>query len=302
MKINELATLLHDLDEEIQDLEIDMFSSEEELKNKEEERRKILNELILFEQFEELYKNNEEYEIDSTLLYPFKSINDEFGNEIFVTKNKEEYKEDVNKYLEELTVLYEEGKIDKKTFNEMKEEAIDLAKIQIKKIKVEEEEKDKEEEEIKEIDIEEEYHKTIESIENTKQAFIVKQIGEESYNSVCIKYKNMQEVERKEMLIKTHRGLCKEMGIKCDFDYTKYDLKSEDTVTKDGYCIKEKDLNEVPYPLDTILLEQTFKLHIKQLLNNKSIVPYQIEELTKLLYRDLEKQKELIFANAKKEK
>ena len=298
MKISELATLLHEIEDDIQELEMDMFSSAKELKDKENEKKKVLNELILFDKFEDLYKNNEKYELDSSLLYPFKSIIDEKGNEVFVCKDKEEYKEDVNKYLEDLNTAYEEGKIDKKTYNEMKEDAMSLAKTQLKKIK--EEEKEQEEEKEEDIDLEEEYHKTLESIESTKKAFIVNQIGEESYNGVCIKYKNMQEIERKQLLRKTHLGLCKEMGITCDLSYTKYELKTDQTVSRDGYCIQEKDLNEVPYPLDTILLEQTFKLHIKQILNNKSIPLHQVDQLTKLLFKDLEKQKELVFQNAKK--
>ena len=83
---------------------------------------------------------------------------DENNNEIYVCKDKEEYKDDVTKYLEDLDNAYNEGKIDKATYNAMREDAISLAKIQLKKIK---EEKKEEEEKINEIDVEEEYEKTL---------------------------------------------------------------------------------------------------------------------------------------------
>ncbi len=295
MKISELATLLHTLEDEIQELEMDMFSSEKELKDKQSKREKVLNELTLYNKYKELYKNNAKYELDSKSLYAFKSLTNEKGEEVYVCKEKDEYKDDVNKYLEELTNAYNEGKIDKVTFEKMKLEAISLANDQLKRIK-----EDKKEENDKEIDIEEEYHKTLESIESTKEAYIGNQIGEDSYNGVCIKYKNMQEIEKKQLLRKTHEGLCSEMGIECDLDYTKYDLKTNQTVSRDGYFIKDKDLNGMPYPLDVVLLEQTYKLHIKEILNNKNIPSHQKEKLTEMLCDNLEKQKSLVFENAKK--
>ena len=58
---------------------------------------------------------------------------------------------------------------------------------------MEEEEKQQEEN----VDLDAEYNKILENIEDTKHAFIVNQIGEESYRTLGYKYKNMQEVERK---------------------------------------------------------------------------------------------------------
>ena len=294
MSIVSLATSLYEVGLELDALEFDIFSNEEDKKQKEIQRRDILNALLFYDEFEELYTNNEKLELDNKLLYPFKEIIDENGNKVFVRKDSEEYKEDVSKYIEELTDYYNDGKIDKETFEKMKEEAEELANKQMDKI--EEEEKEQEEE----IDIELEHERLLDSIEETKQSFIIHQVGEESYSSLCHKYKNMQEVERRELLHKTHVGLCNELGIACDLDFTKYDYDDDKTVSRDGYSIKKQDINGVPFPLDTILLEQTFKLYISNIIRSEEYTPKQKEELTKLLYKDLSNKKDLILTKIKK--
>ena len=90
------------------------------------------------------------------------------------------------------------------------------------------------------------------------------------------------------------------MGITCNLDSTKYDIDDDRTVNGKGYAIKTKDINSVPYPLDTIILEQTFKLHIKEILKSKDYTVKQKEDLTKLLYDDLSQQKQLILDRIKK--
>lgn len=294
MNIEQLAISLDKIDDEIGELEIDLLSDKKELEDKKAEKNKLMEALLFYSEFETLYKNNEEFDFDSKLLYPFKETFNKNGDKIFVRKDSKEYKEDVSKYLEILDEAFKMGKIDKETFKEMKEEAIELANKQMDRI--EEEEKEKEEE----VDLNEDYNKILDDIESTKNAFIINQIGEESYGLLSNNYKNMQEVERKELLYKTHTGLCKEMGISFNMDFTKYDLDTDKTVSNEGYCIKTKDLNSMPYPLDTILLEQTFKLHIGQILNNKNYTPRQKEVLTKMLYDSLDRQKQLVFEKAKK--
>ena len=294
MDIASLATRLNQIDLDLEEFDLDMFASKEDKKKKEQEKREVLNALLFYNEFEELYENNEKFELDNKLLYPFKEIIDENGKKSFIRKDSEEYKEDVNAYIEELTNALNEGKIDKKTFDEMKEEAIELANKQMDKI--EEEEKQQEEE----IDLTMEHQKILDSIVETKQAFIIHEIGENSYSSLAYKYKNMQEIERKELLHKAHVGLCKEMGIKCDLDFTKYDIDEDRTVDRDGYCIKTKDINNIPFPFDTILLEQSFKLYIHNIINSKEYTPRQKEELIELLYKDLSLQKDLILDLIKK--
>ena len=53
----------------------------------------------------------------------------------------------------------------------------------------------------------------------------------------------MQEVDRKKLLYKTHEGLCNELGIAFNLDFTKYDIDDSKTVNDEGYCIKSKDIN-----------------------------------------------------------
>ena len=293
MNIASMASLLNELEVEIEELSIDMFADKNELIQKEHQKRKILNELLFYDEFEQLYENNKKYDLDSTLLYPYKVLN-ENNEKIFKRKNSEEYKEDVAKYLEDLKELYENGELDRKTYLSMREEAIELAEKQMERI--EDEEKEQEEE----IDLDQDYHKILEEIENTKKAFIIHQVGEESYGALCYKYKGMQEIERKELLYKTHTGLCKEMGIKFDMSFTKYDIKDEDTVNNEGYCIKLKDISNIPFPLDTILLEQTYKLYIGQVLQNTEYTPYQKTILSKMLHNSLAQNKNLILDKIKK--
>lgn len=294
MDIAQLATLLDNLDKEIDELSIDLFADKDELKRKEQQKRRVQNELLFYNEFESLYKNSEEYELDATLLYPFKQVIDEQGNKVFKRKNKDEYKEDVSTYLEELKQAYEDGKIDRKTFLTMREDAISLGEKQMDRI--EEEEKEQEET----IDLQQDYRNILEQIETTKRSFIINQIGEESYGGLSYRYKNMQEIERKELLHKTHVGLCKEMGISFDFSFTKYDIKDEDSVNQQGYCIKTKDINNIPFPLDTILLEQTYKLYIGQVLKNNDYTDKQKEDLSKMLYESLSQHKNLILDKIKK--
>lgn len=294
MDIASLASRLNEIELELMDLELDMIVDEEEKNNKENIRRELLNSLLFFDEHEELYTNNEKFEIDSKLLYPFKEIIDENGNKTFIRKDSEEYREDVYKYIEDLTTAYNDGRIDEATFNKMKEEAEELANKQMEKI--EEEEKEQEEE----MDIGLEHEKLLNDIEETKESFILHEIGEESYSSLCYKYKNMQEIERKELLYRTHTGLCNELGITCNIDFTKYDFDDDKTVNKDSYYIKNQDINGVPFPLDTILLEQTFKLYISNINRSNEYTPRQKEELTKLLYKDLSVKKDLILDRIKK--
>lgn len=294
MDIVRLASMLDDLDKELDDLSIDLFADEEEKKYKEEQKRKIQNELLFYNEFEQLYENSKEYELDTTLLYPFKHIINEQGEKVFQRKSKEEYKDDVKSYLRELQEAYEDGKIDRKTFVTMRKDAVNLGEKQIERIQ--EEEKEQEDE----VDLEQDYRTIVEQIESTKRSFILNQIGEESYGALSYKYKNMQEVERKELLYKTHTGLCNEMGISFDMEFTKYDIKDEESVTRDGYCIKTKDINNVPFPLDTIILEQTYKLYIGQVLKNIQYTDKQKEDLTKMLYQSLSQHKNLILDKIKK--
>lgn len=294
MKIVTMATSLNQLKDEIDYLKMDLFSDEKEIEKKEEEKKVLLNKLLFYNEFEFLYKCNQKYELDSRLLYPFKEIINDLGEKEFVRKNNQEYKEDVDIYLEKLANAFKEGKIDKNSYNKMKEEAIELANKQIDRI--DEEEKKQEEA----VDLNQDYNKILNDIEDTKHAFIVNEIGEDSYSSLCYKYKNMQEIERKELLYKTHTGLCKNMGISFNIDFTKYDIKDNKTVNGEGYYIKAKDINSIPYPLDTIILEQTYKLHIGQVLKNNNYTLKQKEDLTKLLYNSLSMQKELIQDKIKK--
>ena len=119
MDIASLATSLNEVEEELDYLKMDLLADKEEVKKKEEKRKKLLNELLFYDEFEELYENNKKYELDSTLLYPFKVTFDENGDKVFLRKDSEEYKEDVRAYLEELENAFKEGKIDKKTYEEM---------------------------------------------------------------------------------------------------------------------------------------------------------------------------------------
>lgn len=294
MNIADLATSLSELESELEYMEMDLLVDEEELKKKEQERKKLLNELLFYDEYEDLYENNNKYELDSKLLYPFKEAYDEQGNLIFLRKSSEEYKEDVQAYLDELTVAFNEGRIDEATFNEMKEEAIELATKQLDRIEKEEKEQEND------VDLTSEYNQILDGIETTKEQFINNQIGEDSYKTLSYNYKNMQEIDRKELLYKTHTGLCNELGISFDFDFTKYDIKDDKTVDNEGYCIKTKDVNGIPYPLDTIILEQTYKLYIGQVLQNEKYTPKQRNDLAKMLHESLSKQKGLVLDKIKK--
>lgn len=292
MNIVDMATSLNEIETELDYLKMDLLSDEKEIIQKEKAKRKLMNELLFYDEFAQLYENNKKYELDSTLLYPFKTVIDEKGNQVFERKTSDEYKDDVNKYLEDLTEAFNQGMIDQKTFKEMKEKAIELANKQLDRI--EKEEKDNK------IDISSEYEEIVRDIENTKEAFVMRQIGEDSYQSLSYKYKNMQEVDRKELLHRTHNGLCNEMGIAFEMDFTKYDIDDDKTVTNDGYCIKSKDINGIPYPLDLIISEQTYKLYIGQVLKNNKYSPEEKSKLTSLLYNSLSKQKEVVLEKIKK--
>ena len=294
MNIVSLATSLDEVNSELEELEIDMFASKQEIKEKEEKRREIINALLFYDEFEDLYKTNEALDIDNTLLYPFKEIVNSNGEKEFVRKSQQEYKEDAYKYLDAITNAFNNGEIDRIKFEELKQKSLELVDKQMDR--VEEEEKKQEEE----IDISYEHEAILKKVEDTKKEFIMTYIGEESYNALSYKYKNMQEVERKALLYKAHTGLCSVMGVTSNIDFTKYDFNEDQTVGREGYCIKTKDINSVPYPLDTILLEQTFKLYISQVMKTKEYTPKQKEDLTKLLYDDLTKQKQLILDKIKK--
>ena len=90
------------------------------------------------------------------------------------------------------------------------------------------------------------------------------------------------------------------MGITFDMDFTKYDIADDKTVDNEGYCIKSKDINGIPYPLDTIILEQTYKLYIGQVLKNDKYTPKQKSDLAKMLHESLSKQKGLVLDKIKK--
>jgi len=294
MDIEALATRLNDLNNEIDYLKMDLLADQNELKRKESEKRNVLNELLFYNEFKELYENSEKYQLDSKLLYPFKESMDAFGKKVFLRKDSEEYKDDVNEYLKRLEESFKNGNLDKETYVKMSKSARTIANRQLDRI--EEEEKKQE----NKMDLDEEHTQILREISSTKKSFIVNQIGEETYSALGYKYKNMQEVERKELLHKTNQGLCKEMGESCDIHFSKYDLKETDTVSKDGYCIKTKDINTIPYPLDTILLEQTYKLYIHKILNDKKYSERQKEALTKALCKSLSKEKDLIQEKIKK--
>ena len=294
MTIVSLAVKLEALNDEVADLSIDLFADKEEFTKKKEKLKKVQNELLFYSEYAQLYTKSEDLELNTSLLYPFEYVIDPQGKRIFERKSIEEYKKDVKSYLKEVETAYKNGKIDRKTFLAMQNDTIELATKQVERIQ--EEEKAQEEQ----VDIYQEYNMILDQIETTKKSFIVNQIGEESYGALSYKYKNMQEVERKELLYKTHVGLCNEMGIAFKMDFTKYDIKDEDSVTNEGYCIKTKDINNIPFPLDTILLEQTYKLYIGQILVNKNYTQNQKDDLAKLLYKSLAAQKNLILDKIKK--
>ena len=186
MEIAMLATSLHEIDAQLEYMDMDLLVDEEELKKKEEERKKLLNELLFYDEYKMLYENNEKYELDSKLLYPFKEAYDEQGNLVFLRKSSEEYKEDVQTYLDELTLAFNEGRIDQKTFKQMREDAIELATKQLDRIEKEEKEQENN------IDLSIEYNQILDNIETTKESFINTEIGEDSYKTLSYNYKNMQ--------------------------------------------------------------------------------------------------------------
>ena len=294
MNIVMLATSLDDISKEIDELTIDLFADKDELKEKENTKKQLLNQLLFYDEFQYLYENSQNLKLNSKLLYPFKEVYNEKGDRVFKRKTAKEYKDDVSDYLEELEEAYKANKIDRKNFLRMRKDAIELGEKQMDRI--EKEEKEQEDE----VDLKQDYENILRNVEDTKRAFIVNEIGEDSYQSLSYRYKNMQEIERKGLLYKTHVGLCKEMGISFDIDFTKYDIKDDKTVSRDGYCIKTKDINSIPYPLDTIILEQTYKLYIGQVIRSHDYTLKQKEELTSLLYKSLAQQKQLVLDKIKK--
>ena len=294
MKIGELASKYFSLKEDLEMLEMDMFASEEEKKEKEELFKRIRNELFVYDEHEKFYEKNDKLGINVSLLYPFKEIQDEQGNITYIRKDSEEYKEDVKVYLQILVDMLANNEIDRKEYEELKEEALEVADKQMDKI--EEEEKEQE----NEFDLDAEYENIMDSIKETRDSVVYNQIGENSYGILQNQYKNMTEVERKEVLFGTHTKICVEMDVTCDMDFTKYEIKTPNTVNKDGYCMMTTDVKGNQYPMEVMLFEQISKIYIKEIYNKEGYTPLQKERLALRVAENIDKQKQMILNNYKK--
>lgn len=294
MKINELATKYFSLKEDIDMLEMDMFSSDEEKEEKEKEYNRVRNELLMYDDHEEFYKKNDELGIEVSLLYPFKEAQDEQGNVIYVRKDSDEYKKDVGMYLSILEDMLNNNDIDIVEYEELKEEALEVADKQMDRI--EEEEQEKEEE----IDLDAEYENIMDAIKETRDNVVYNQIGENSYGILQNQYKSMTEVERKEVLLGTHTKICVHMDITCNIDFTKYDLKTPECVNREGYCLTTKDVKGNEYPMEVMLFEQISKIYMKEIYNKKEYTPLQKERLALRVANNIDKQKQMILSNYKK--
>ncbi|MBR3890792.1 MAG: hypothetical protein IKJ30_01810 [Bacilli bacterium] len=294
MKINELATKYFSLREDLEMLEMDMFASEEEKKEKEEEFDEVRDELLMYNKYKKFYEKNEKLGINVTLLYPFKEVQDEKGNLKYVTKDSEEYKMDVGMYLQILEDMLHNNEINNDEYEELKEEALEVADKQMDKI--EEEEKEKEEE----IDLEAEYENIMDAIKETRDSVVYNQIGENSYGILQNQYKSMTEVERKEVLLGTHTKICVEMDITCNMDFTKYELKTPECVNREGYCLMTKDVKGNEYPMEVMLFEQISKIYMKEIYNKEGYTPLQKERLALMVANNIDRQKQMILNNYKK--
>ena len=204
------------------------------------------------------------------------------------------YKEDVKLYLQILEDMLRNNEIDRKEYEELKEEALEVADKQMDKI--EEEEKEQE----NEFDLDAEYENIMDSIKETRDSVVYNQIGENSYGILQNQYKNMTEVERKEVLLGTHTKICVDMDVKCDIDFTKYEIKTPNTVNKDGYCMMTTDVKGNQYPMEVMLFEQISKIYIKEIYNKEGYTPLQKERLALRVAENIDRQKQMILNNYKK--
>ena len=228
------------------------------------------------------------------MLYPYKAIKDENDNIIYISKNSEEYKDDIKKYLEDLEQLFLDNKIPEEEYLKLKEDAMDLADKQMDKIV--EEEKEKEES----IDLDEEYENIMDNIKETRDTVVYNHIGENSYGILENKYKNMTEVERKEVLYHTNTEICVSMDITSNITFTKYDVDTKDCVNREGYCVMTKDVKGNQYPLEVMLFEQISKVYMKEIYKNPEYTPLQKERLALRVANNIDRQKQMIIENYKK--
>ena len=294
MKIEEMATTYFALIEDLEALEIDMFANEEEKKEKREKLKRVRNELFFYDDHKEFYDLNDKYNLEVELLYPFKIVENENNEISYIRKDSEEYKEDVQKYFDILEELYQQNEIDKDEYDKLKEEAEEIANKQMDRI--EEEEKEQE----AEIDLQEDLNNILDSIKETRDSVVYNQIGENSYGVLQNQYKGMTEVERKEVLLGTHTKICVEMDTTCNIDFTKYELKTPDTVNREGYCLMTKDVKGNEYPMEVMLFEQISKVYIKEIYNKPGYTPLQKERLALLVANNIDRQKQMILNNYKK--
>lgn len=174
--------------------------------------------------------------IKASVFFPFKTKTNSEGELEFLPKNIFKMKKDAKKSREQLENALKNKRITQDEFN-MLNENLDAM---LKENGLDEEKEEK----LSEEDVEAMFETFNEAI-NLNMEGLIASIGEKSFDKMVKEYEDMDLEERKVGLEKFNSKINQKLGISGKLDYsTDKNLKFENSFTKNGYLLSEKDIKE----------------------------------------------------------
>ena len=187
-----------------------------------------------------------ECDLARRLMYAFYSVDQFF---VAKGKNKQEVKENIERYKEELQKALEAGKVTQEEFDKLNDNLEEL--MEAKDI---------------ELDNENDMEITNDQIEQNLEGFVVRNFGNElNFDKFCKEYEQLDLDERKSCLQQFNSKINQQLGISGDLKFsTNPNLKFENSFTDKGYYLTEDQIeNQNLKPVLYAMMEKSMMREIE---------------------------------------